>query len=125
LWEAKLKLMAFAVIVASVSTAVPAASVYLECTAVSQTGHTRHLQIGLNEGEGTAQYTVVETGFTETRPAMFTPTSVTWAMVTAGFRQHMIVDRSTLQFSSSMDGISDAGEHGQCLMPKTDPNRQF
>jgi hypothetical protein len=102
-----------------------ATSVYLECDAVGYEGHTRHLRIGLNETEGTAQILVVETGYTEVRPAMFTPDEVTWAAQTAGFEQHLAVNRTTLAFSSHMDGIGDADEHGQCVLPPTDPNRKF
>jgi hypothetical protein len=111
--------------VALLSHPATAASVYLECDAVGYGGHTRHLRIALNESEGAAQMLVVETGYTQTRPAMFTPTEVTWAAPTAGFQQHMVVNRATLAFSSHMDGIGDADEHGQCVMPQTDPNRKF
>jgi len=107
--------------------AVPVSSspVFLECTAVGTGGHERHLQIGLNENEGTAQITIVETGFADSGPAMFTPNEVTWARPVAGFRQHMTVNRSTLAFSSHMDGIGDADEHGQCVIPKANADRKF
>lgn len=102
-----------------------AGSAYLECIAISPSGNERQLKINLNEAEGTAQFTVVKTGFTESAPAMFTPNEVTWATPVAGFRQHMTVNRSTLAFSSHIDGIGDADEHGKCIIPKANAVRQF
>jgi len=110
---------------ALLSSQASAASIYLECNAINRTGHERHLRIGLNETGGNAQMTVVETGYTATYAAMFTPNEVTWAATVAGFRQHMAVNRTSLRFTSYMDGIGDAGESGQCIMPKDDPNRKF
>jgi hypothetical protein len=106
-------------------SAASAATIYLECNAVNQTGHQRHLRISLNEAQGTAQITVVETGYAATRSAMFTPNEVTWVNPVAGFRQHLAVNRTSLKFSSYMDGIGDAGESGQCVIPTDDPNRKF
>jgi hypothetical protein len=114
----------------ALASALATQPIYLECQVTIPDGHggrfLRHLQVNLNEAEETAGFTMVESGWTvQKRPAVFSPTKVSWVVPDTYWSTTYEIDRTTLAFSSRENIGGDAGWQGNCTIPEADPARKF
>jgi hypothetical protein len=109
-----------------VESGASAAPTYLSCSVVSKEGKTTHINVTADEANQTATFEVVETGHSERRPAVFSPTTVRFDVPSQFLTIGYTISRTDLSFtrtlvSPSMTPITD---HGSCVVQEA-PKRAF
>lgn len=109
-----------AFMIAAAAGATP--QVYLGCDAKTSDGGVRHLQLGLNESEGTVSLSVPDRGYSIKLPAVFNENSVSWNE--NGWSS--VLDRSSLKYHSAEVEMPSTGwNDGHCVLHKPSSNRKF
>lgn len=120
-----LRMRELAMVALLVATPAAADPIALKCEVTLRDGAIRHLNVSLNETTGIADFVLLESGWTERRPAIFSGDKVSWVIPGKYWSTTYEVNRVTLQFRSrtSVDDRDDW--KGECLLDKAAENRKF
>lgn len=117
----RLTLLALALMAAPVS----AAPTYLNCRVVSDEGNVTEINIAADEQNQNVTTEIVKTGFSERRPAVFSPVAVSFSSPMSFGGLDYKISRTDLTITRTLTAGDKAFvEHGTCKVQEA-PKRAF